>query len=237
MPPPPLSQNKNLHLPPIYPIPAVYPILDTTTLAQRQISPTLAAEALLEAGAQILQLRHKAPWTRETYTLALHLATQCAQTKTLFVINDRADYTALLQTEQIGKNEPIALHLGQEDLTPTDARKVVGPTTIIGLSTHSAAQMIEAQNEPADYVAFGPIFTTASKQRPDPTTGPDLLRHIRTLTTRPLVAIGGITRDNAMNCWNAGADSVAVIADMFPLSCTKQAIRDRMTEWLKLTPR
>ena len=226
-----MRHTKCLHLPPIY------PILDTATLQLRGIPPDLAAEGLLEAGARILQLRHKGPWTRDTYALAVRVAAQCAEAGALFVINDRADYAALLLTEQTGKNEPIALHLGQDDLTPGDARRIIGPDAPIGFSTHNAAQMAAAQNEPIQYVAFGPIFTTASKERPDPTVGPELLRHMRTLTALPLVAIGGITRDNAKTCWNAGAASVAVIADMFPLSCTKQAIRDRMNEWLKLIPR
>ncbi|MCU1327305.1 MAG: thiamine-phosphate pyrophosphorylase [Bryobacterales bacterium] len=219
--------TKKLHLPPIY------PILDATTLHQRNISAITAAEALLEAGAKILQFRHKDPWTRDTYAQATQLATLCHRAGTTLVINDRADYTALLRLT----HESTALHLGQDDLTPTDARKILGRNASIGLSTHNAAQMEAAQNEPINYVAFGPIFTTASKVRPDPITGPALLAHIRTLTQLPLVAIGGITRDNAVTCWNSGADSVAVIADMLPLSCSKQAIRDRMTEWQLLTRR
>jgi len=206
-------------------LPPVYPILDATTLAHRGISPELAAEAFLEAGAQILQFRHKAPWTRETYSTAQTLAQLCAQAKVPFVINDRADYAALLNS---------ALHLGQDDLPPADARRIVGRTTLIGFSTHNEAQMIAAENEAVNYVAFGPVFPTISKENPDPTTGLHRLRTIRTLTTRPLVAIGGITRDNAISCWNAGADSVAVIADMLPLSCTMQTLRDRMTEWQQL---
>ncbi|NDJ15122.1 MAG: thiamine phosphate synthase, partial [Acidobacteriia bacterium] len=143
-----------------------------------------------------------------------------------FVVNDRADYAALLGA---------GLHVGQEDLLPSDARRVMPAGALVGYSTHNTAQMVAAGEEPADYVAFGPIFGTVSKERPDPTTGPERLREIRGLTGRPLVAIGGITRDNAMTCWKAGADSVAVIADMLPLSCTKQTLRDRMTEWQQLT--
>lgn len=207
-------------------LPAVYPILDATTLASRGISPELAAEGLLEGGAQILQFRNKAAWTRDTWATAQTLAQLCAQAKVPFVINDRADFAALLNA---------ALHLGQDDLPPADARRIVGRAAIIGFSTHNEAQMLAAENEAVNYVAFGPIFPTVSKENPDPTTSPTRLRTIRTLTTRPLVAIGGITRDNAKTCWNAGADSVAVIADMLPLSCTKQTLRDRMAEWQQLT--
>jgi thiamine-phosphate pyrophosphorylase len=94
--------------------------------------------------------------------------------------------------------------------------------------------MRAAESEPIDYVAFGPIFPTASKDRPDPTVGIETLRAIRTLTSRPLVAIGGITRDNASLCRSAGADAVAIIADLLPLSCTKRTLRDRMSDWRNL---
>ena len=208
-------------------LPPVYPILDTTTLAQRDISPELAAEALLDAGAQILQFRHKTHWTRDTLVTARSIAGLCAQAGATFVVNDRADYALLIPG--------AALHLGQDDLSPADARRILGPATQIGFSTHNEAQMRAAQNEPIQYVAFGPIFPTSTKENPDPTTGPLKLQAIRALTNHPLVAIGGITRTNARACLQAGADSVAVIADMLPLSCTKQTIRDRMTEWLHLT--
>ena len=94
---------------------------------------------------------------------------------------------------------------------------------------------LAAADSPVDYLAFGPLFTTVSKERPDPTVGPAGLAAIRSLTSKPLVAIGGITRDNASTCWNAGANSVAVIADLYPNPCTKKTLRDRMTEWQKLT--
>jgi thiamine-phosphate pyrophosphorylase len=111
---------------------------------------------------------------------------------------------------------------------------VIGDTPTIGFSTHNPEQMRAAEFEPVDYVAFGPVFTTASKDRPDPTVGLAGLRAVRALTQRPLVAIGGITRDNAPACWSAGADSVAIIADMLPSPCTPRTLRDRMGEWLSL---
>lgn len=108
---------------------------------------------------------------------------------------------------------------------------------IVGYSTHNPEQMRTAANEPADYVAFGPMFPTVSKERPDPAVGVEGLKAVRTLTQKPLVAIGGITRDNAFTCWNAGADSVAIIADLYPNPCTKITLRDRMTEWQNLRAR
>jgi thiamine-phosphate pyrophosphorylase len=213
---------------PSFVLPPIYPILDTATLGRIGFDLQIAAEALVEGGAEILQLRHKSFWSRDLVEEAEKLGSFCKNAGVTFVINDRADYAAILGA---------ALHLGQEDLTPTDARRVVGAETIIGYSTHNAAQMREADLEPADYLAYGPVFGTASKERADPTVGLEGLRAIRPLTRKPLVAIGGITRDNAVNCWNAGADSVAVITDLYPPDCTKARLRERMTEWQNLKAR
>jgi thiamine-phosphate pyrophosphorylase len=188
-------------------------------------SPVHAAAALLEGGARILQLRHKGFWSREVFNQAEEIAVLCREASAVFIVNDRADYASLLHA---------GLHLGQDDLLPADARAVIGDGPIIGFSTHNPDQMRAAGLEPVDYVAFGPVFTTASKERPDATVGIDGLRTVRALTQRPLVAIGGITRDNASTCWSAGADSVAIIADLLPSPCTQQTIRDRMAEWLRL---
>jgi thiamine-phosphate pyrophosphorylase len=206
-------------------LPRVYPILDTAALDRVGIGIVEAAEAFLEGGAQILQFRHKAFWSRDIFAEAEKVAGLCGEAHALFIVNDRADYAALLGA---------GLHLGQDDLAPTDARRVVAPGTPIGFSAHNPDQMRAAASEPIDYVAFGPIFQTASKDRPNPTVGIETLRTVRALTGRPLVAIGGITRDNAALCWKAGADAVAIIADLLPLSCTKQTLRDRMTEWGRL---
>ena len=141
----------------------------------------------------------------------------------LFVVNDRADLAALMGA---------ALHLGQDDLPPAAARRVTGPKTLIGFSTHNEGQLRAAQSEPVDYLALGPIFGTVSKHNPDPLVGLDKLRRLRPLTARPLVAIGGITRGNAHDVLSAGADSLAVIGDLFPEDTN---LRARAEEWLRLT--
>ncbi len=207
-------------------LPRVYPILDTTTLDRLNLQPVHAAAALLEGGAQIIQFRHKTFWSREIFAQATQIAALCRNAQALFVVNDRADYASLLHA---------ALHLGQDDLLPADARTVIGPNALIGFSTHNPDQMRAAASEPVDYVAFGPVFPTASKDRPDPTVGIEGLCAVRALTTRPLVAIGGITRRNAAICLDAGADSLAIIADLFPVPSTVPALRERMAEWLQLT--
>ena len=159
---------------------------------------------------------------------AEEVARLCADASAAFVVNDRADYAALIAA---GSKGPVGLHLGQEDLSPCDARLVTGDRVFIGFSTHNPAQALAADAEPADYVAFGPVFGTRSKLRPDPEVGLAGLEAARKLVSKPLVAIGGITRDNAQYCLDAGADSVAVIADLFPQPCTREALRDRMIEW------
>lgn len=196
-------------------IPPVYPIIDNL----------LAAEAFLEAGAGILQFRHKGFWSREVFAVAQTVGKLCSEAGALFVVNDRADYAGILGA---------GLHVGQEDLLPSDARLILGSDAIVGFSTHNVTQMIAAEAEPINYVAFGPVFPTASKANPDPVTGIETLRAVRALTSKPLVAIGGITRGNASLCWTAGADSVAVIGDLLPDPCNKRTLRARMDEWLRL---
>ena len=207
-------------------LPPVYAILDTAALGRVELDPVTFATALLDGGARILQLRHKGFWGREVFRQAAQIAELCREASASFIVNDRADFASLLNA---------GLHLGQEDLLPRDARSVVGNRPI-GYSTHNEAQMRAAAAEPVDYVAFGPVFSTVSKERPDPVTGIERLRTVRALTDRPLVAIGGITLENAPSCWEAGADSVAVISGLIPNPCTPLAVRRRMEEWVKPGP-
>jgi thiamine-phosphate pyrophosphorylase len=204
-------------------LPAFYPILDTEVAARCGIDPVSAAAGILEAGAQILQFRHKGFLSREIFEQMERIAALCREARVLFVVNDRADVAALMGA---------ALHLGQDDLPPAAARRVTGPETLIGFSTHNERQLRAAESEPVDYLALGPIFGTASKQNPDPVVGLEELRRLRPLTERPLVAIGGITRDNARDVLAAGADSLAVIGDLFPEDGN---LRPRVEEWLRLT--
>ena len=206
-------------------LPRVYPILDTSSLDRVELPWVEAAEALLEGGAGILQFRHKEFWSREVVEGAERIGELCRQARVSFVINDRADYAAMLTA---------ALHLGQDDLTPEEARRVVGPSAIIGYSTHNPQQMASARAEPVDYVAFGPIFGTSSKERPDTTVGIAGLQKARKLTLLPLVAIGGISIENAPDCWAAGADSVAIIAGLLAPPCTRLILRRRIEEWLSV---
>ena len=206
-------------------IPRFYPVLDTAMLARCGLPATDAARAILDAGARILQFRHKDFFSRQIFEEAERVALLCREAGALFVLNDRADIALLLNA---------ALHLGQDDLPPADARRITPPGRIIGFSTHNAGQLRSGDLAPVDYLAIGPIFSTGSKQNPDPVVGIDRLRSLRALTGKPLVAIGGITRQTAPLVFEAGADSVAIIGDLYPQPLTKAALRARAEEWLSL---
>jgi thiamine-phosphate pyrophosphorylase len=206
-------------------IPAFYPILDTGVATARGVQVVPAARAILEGGAQVLQFRHKAFFSRDIFTDLEQIAELCRSEGALFVVNDRADIARLVGAD---------LHLGQDDLLPADARLVLGDDGAIGLSTHNDRQLLDAAAQPVDYVALGPIFGTGTKENPDPVVGLEELRRLRPLTARPLVAIGGITRTNARSVLEAGADSVAVIGELFPADGD---LRSRVAEWIRLLKR
>jgi thiamine-phosphate pyrophosphorylase len=202
----------------------LYPILDTVTVERRGFSLRTAAEVFAQAG--ILQIRHKAHWSREFFRGAEAIAAICARAGAQLIVNDRADFALLLNA---------GLHIGQDDLPPVDARGLIGPNRTLGFSTHNVEQLVAGEREPVDYLAIGPIFSTLSKERPDPCVGLDGLRSLT--SSRPLVAIGGITRANALAVLEAGANSVAVIGDLLPEDCSKIALGRRFEEWMKLVDR
>ena len=203
-------------------VPRFYPILDTQVALKRGIDPVNAAQQSLDAGARIIQFRHKNFLSREAFGWLERIAELANAAGATLVVNDRADLAKLFGA---------ALHLGQDDLPPSIARRVVGPNPMVGLSTHNEAQLRAACAEPADYLALGPIFGTVTKENPDPTVGLAELHRLRPLSNLPLVAIGGITRANARQVLEAGADSVAVIGDLFPEDGN---IRARIKEYLGL---
>ena len=206
-------------------LPRVYPICDTAALRERGRDPLWFAEALLEGGARILQLRHKGHYSRAVFESARKLAELCRQAGCTLVINDRSDIARLLDA---------GLHLGQSDLEPELARRITGPETLIGFSTHNAAQLRAGDAEPVDYLALGPLFATASKPDADAVVGLEALARLRSLSSKPLVAIGGITAERASAVWRAGADSIAVIGDLMPDDFTRLTIRERLEQWLKM---
>ncbi|MGA2601060.1 MAG: thiamine phosphate synthase [Bryobacteraceae bacterium] len=206
-------------------LPCFYPVLDSELCVRRGLEVAAAAEAILAAGARILQLRHKGHFSRDVFAQAERIAQACSSTGAIFVVNDRADMAMLLAA---------GLHVGQDDLPPALARQLLGPERLLGYSTHNEKQLRAAGEEPVDYAAIGPIFRTASKQNPDPVVGLEELSRLRPLTAQPLVAIGGITRSNALDAIGAGADSVAILSDLFPRDASFHAVRKRAEEWMRL---
>ncbi|PWU00409.1 MAG: thiamine phosphate synthase [Terriglobia bacterium] len=206
-------------------LPRVYPILDTETLGNRGIGIEGAAAAFLEGGAAILQFRHKAHWSRDIFTAAQGVARSCRQGGVPLIVNDRADFAMLLEA---------GLHLGQDDLPPREARRLMGPEAVIGYSTHNREQLGAAAGEAVDYIALGPVFVTGSKRNPDPVIGLEEVRRCRPLLDKPLVAIGGITMQNAGDVLRAGADSLAIISGLLPDHPTAKSLRERMEEWQQL---
>jgi thiamine-phosphate pyrophosphorylase len=211
-------------------LPVFYPILDTGVAARHGIGTLDAARELIHGEVRILQIRHKGFWSRELLETIEHISDMCRAAGVLLVVNDRAD---------IARLTGAALHLGQDDLPPSAARKIMGPDLVIGFSTHNEQQLRAAASEPVDYLAIGPIFGTATKENPDPVVGLDELRRLRSLTDRPLVAIGGITRTTAPAVLAAGADSIAVIGDLFPSDVSQKPgdLRACATEWLTAAAR
>jgi thiamine-phosphate pyrophosphorylase len=203
-------------------LPAFYPILDTGVALARGLHPVRAAQDIIDGGARILQFRHKGFLSREAFAWLEQIAGLTRQAGTQLVVNDRADLAKLFGA---------ALHLGQDDLPPKAARTATGPQTMIGFSTHNEPQLRAAASEPVNYVALGPIFGTATKENPDAVVGIEELRRLRPLTDRPLVAIGGITRATALRVRDAGADSLAIIGDLFP---EDGSLRRRTEEWIAL---
>lgn len=198
-------------------VPAVYAIADAATLGVDALPR--AAAAMAAAGVGWIQLRAKprppAPPLddRELYDLVAATVDALAGSGAGLWIDDRADVAALFPVR--------GLHLGQRDLPPAAARRVVGAGVLIGLSTHDEAQLAAAAADPdVDVVAVGPVFATASKVRPDPVVGLDLVRRARRRleaaaggeARKPLVAIGGIDAGNLAAVLAAGADSAAVLA-------------------------
>jgi thiamine-phosphate pyrophosphorylase len=184
-------------------MPRLYVILDAglMTAPVGQI-----AKKLLDAGVRALQYRDKKGAAREMLEAARSLAGFARAARAELFVNDRPDIAYLAGASGV--------HLGQEDLGVEQARSVLGAERWIGVSTHNERQFRTALATSADYIAVGPVFATATKENPDPVVGTEFIRRVRALTKKPIVAIGGITLEQAGEVVEAGADSVAVISDI-----------------------
>ncbi|SLM49579.1 Thiamine-phosphate synthase [Nitrospira japonica] len=180
----------------------LYIILDPSVRPDRPLGAILKAAA--EGGAKLFQYRNKVSSMREQYGEALSLRKFAAELGVTFIVNDRCDLALAVDADGV--------HLGQDDLSYGDVRKILGRNKIIGLSTHKAEQVREADDLKPDYIGFGPIFKPASKQDHDPVVGMDGLKQVRALTTLPVFAIGGIQAEEVPAVMRAGADGIAVIS-------------------------
>ena len=185
-------------------LPRLYAILDCAGFPDTEALCRAAVE-LVAGGVTLLQYRNKSGNARQMLDQARELKRRLGNPVKL-IMNDRADLCLAAGFDGV--------HLGQDDLSPEGARKVIGSSLWLGVSTHNPEQLAEADRSTTDYLAIGPVFATRSKVNPDPVIGLEGVRQARALTRKPLVAIGGITRENCRSVIAAGADTVAVISDL-----------------------
>src|SRR5437016_2539201 len=184
-------------------LPRLYVILDAALIT---VPETDFAEKLVNAGVRLLQYRNKRASARELFECSKRLSSLFVPQDIIFIVNDRADVASAA--------EASGVHVGQEDLRAEAARSVIGTGKLLGVSTHNLDQFRDAAATSADYVAVGPVFSTSTKANPDPVIGIEFIRRVRGLTDKPIVAIGGIRLERAVEVIQAGADSVAVISDI-----------------------
>lgn len=204
--------------------PTIYPITDT---AISGLSIPAQVEKLIAGGAKLIQIREKKASSRD-FVGAVEASIAMARPRGVrIVINDRVDIAMVCKADGV--------HLGQEDLSPNHARELLGDEAIIGYSTHTIEQAEAAVSLPIDYLAFGPVFPTSTKENPDPVVGLQLLPKIKEIAgVRPLVAIGGITLSNVRSVLEAGADTAAVI---HAILSGPERIAENLLEFLSITTR
>jgi thiamine-phosphate pyrophosphorylase len=191
-------------------VPRLYAIVDASCFSTTE-QLNAFSEQLVAGGCTLLQYRNKSGNARMMVEQAQALRKQHSRARAQsphvrLIMNDRADLALVAEFDGV--------HVGQDDLLPESVRSIIGADRWLGVSTHNPEQLAEADQTSADYLAIGPVFSTSSKEKPDPVVGLEGVHRARQLTRKPLVAIGGITRANAASVIEAGADSVAVISDL-----------------------
>lgn len=206
-------------------LPRFYPIIDAKyfSVAPDPVTAIVRfALELVQGGASLIQYRNKSGYARSMLSEARELR-RAVEDRAKLIMNDRADLCLAAGFDGV--------HLGQDDLSPEAARRILRqadhPELWIGFSTHNLDQLREADQMPVDYVAVGPVFATTSKASPDPVIGLEGVLRARQATSKPLVAIGGITRQNCKSVLDSGADCVAVISDVVesPRKSTEEFLR------------
>ena len=187
-------------------LPRVYPITDVSISG---LSHAEQVALLAGGGATLVQIREKHAPPLQFYEQAKAAMAVARERGVQIIINDRVDIALAVGADGV--------HLGQDDLPPEAARRLLGDNAVIGCSTHSLSQALEVTKLPVDYIAIGPIFQTSTKENPSPVVGLDGLRVVREAIGKlPLVAIGGITPANIEEVIEAGADAVAMIRGLWP---------------------
>lgn len=198
----------------------LYIILDPAVAGHRSLTDVLQRAA--EAGVRLFQYRDKEASMKDAYRRAAALREASSRAGVLLIVNDRCDLALAVDADGV--------HLGQQDLPPADARILLGPGRLIGLSTHNATQVMAAGREPVDYLGFGPIYETRTKADHEPSVGVAGVRAVRALSTLPLFAIGGITAGDARELRRAGVDGVAVASSLLTADDLTAAVRRFMFE-------
>lgn len=198
-------------------LPPVYPIVDVDLCRLRGVDPRALARACVDGGARLLQIRQKAPGTGAFVSLTRSIVEDGASRGVLVIVNDRADVAAMAGA--------AGVHVGQQDLPVPAVRAIAGADAIIGLSTHTTGQIDAALATDVDYIAVGPIFRTSTKDTGYEPRGLEMVTYAAN-GRRPVVAIGGVTIDNAASVLAAGASSVAVISDVLSSASAEQRVRD-----------
>lgn len=198
---------------PFFPFP-LYAILDPSQSKGRR--PDAVLRDLLEGGAKLIQLRAKECAPKEVFRLAAEALELTRAAGALLIVNDRADIALASQADGV--------HLGQEDLPAKVARKLMGDK-IIGVSTHNPAQAEEAERAGADYIGFGPVFATGTKETGYSPRGLAMLQEVRRAVKIPIVAIGGVSEKNAAQVWQAGADAAAIVSDLMAADDVAEKVR------------
>lgn len=186
-------------------LPTVYPITDRTVSG---LPHPEQVRRLIDGGATIIQIRDKKSSSREFFQSAKECVAYARERGVRIIINDRADIAMTAGADGV--------HCGQDDLSPSHVRRLLGDRAVIGYSTHTLSQAVEAAKLPVDYIAYGPVFPTFTKENPDPVVGLNTLSRVKeSIGDMPLVAIGGINETNLAAVLRAGADSGAMIGGLF----------------------
>jgi len=205
----------------------IYAIVDNAGRPERPLS--VLAQAAGRAGVKVIQLRAKGLTPRELAAAARSIAALCRKLDVSFIVNDRLDVALAAKADGV--------HLGQDDLPPAAARRVAGDRLWIGVSTHSIAEARRAERDGADYVGFGAMYGTASKERVTAPQGAGRLREVVQSVAIPVIAIGGITLEKIPEIQAAGAAGAAVISSWVQAPDPAQALREMIFAWQKLDKR